>query len=155
MSETYTTAHGNAGSLAQWARPGIEPTTSRLIVGFVSAEPGWELPSDSQFLKVIFQLELLQNIFYIPCSVQYILVDYFIHNSFALQISYPYVASPLFPLPTVTTKLIFISVSLFLFCYVSQFVLFFRFHISDIIQYLSFFFWLISLNIIPPRPFML
>ena len=27
-SATYTTAHGNAGSLIHWARPGIEPPTS-------------------------------------------------------------------------------------------------------------------------------
>ena len=28
MSSTYTIAHGNAGSLTHWARPGIEPSTS-------------------------------------------------------------------------------------------------------------------------------
>ena len=27
-SATYTTAHGNAGSLTHWAKPGIKPTTS-------------------------------------------------------------------------------------------------------------------------------
>ena len=42
-SETYTTAHGNARSLTYWARPGIEPKTSWLLVGFVSTEPPWEL----------------------------------------------------------------------------------------------------------------
>ena len=30
-SATYTTAHGNAGSLTHWGRPGIEPTTSWLL----------------------------------------------------------------------------------------------------------------------------
>ena len=39
-----TTAHGNAGSLTHWAEPGIEPTTSWLLVKFVSAAPWWELP---------------------------------------------------------------------------------------------------------------
>ena len=33
-SATYTTAHGNARSLTHWARPGIEPTSSWLLVGF-------------------------------------------------------------------------------------------------------------------------
>ena len=39
MSVTYTTAHGNAGSLTHWARPGIAPTTSWLLVRFISTEP--------------------------------------------------------------------------------------------------------------------
>ena len=33
---TYTTAHSNAGSLTHWARPGIEPTSSWMLVGFVN-----------------------------------------------------------------------------------------------------------------------
>ena len=44
MSVTYTTAHGNARPLTHWAWPGIEPATSWLLVGFVSAAPRWELP---------------------------------------------------------------------------------------------------------------
>ena len=43
MSVTYTTAHGNAGSLTHSARPGIEPATSWFLVGFVSTAPPWEL----------------------------------------------------------------------------------------------------------------
>jgi len=35
-SATYTTAHGNAGSLTHWARAGTEPTTSWFLVGFVN-----------------------------------------------------------------------------------------------------------------------
>jgi len=41
---TYTTAHGNTGSLTHWARPGIKPASSWTLVGFVSAEPRLELP---------------------------------------------------------------------------------------------------------------
>ena len=41
-SETYTTAHGNTGSLTHCVRPGIEPATSWILVGFVSAEPRWD-----------------------------------------------------------------------------------------------------------------
>ena len=47
MPVTYTTAHGNAGSLTHWVRPGIEPASSRVLVGFVTAEPQWELPQAS------------------------------------------------------------------------------------------------------------
>ena len=43
MSATYITAHGNTGSLTHWVRPGIEPTSSWMLVRFVSAEPRWEL----------------------------------------------------------------------------------------------------------------
>ena len=43
VSATHTTAHGNAGSLTDWARPGIEPVTSRRVVGFVTSEQQWEL----------------------------------------------------------------------------------------------------------------
>ena len=51
-SSTYTTAHGNAGSLTHWARPGIEPASSWLLSRFVSAEPWWELLMNN-FLKVM------------------------------------------------------------------------------------------------------
>ena len=36
MSATYTTAHGNAGSSTHWARPGIEPASSWILVWFVN-----------------------------------------------------------------------------------------------------------------------
>ena len=42
-SGTYTTAHGNAGSLTHWARPGIEPSSSWILVRFPSTEPQREL----------------------------------------------------------------------------------------------------------------
>ena len=32
----YTAAHGHAGSLTHWPRPGIKPETSRFLVGFVN-----------------------------------------------------------------------------------------------------------------------
>ena len=35
-SVTYTTAHGNAGSLTHWTRPGIKLTSSWILVGFLS-----------------------------------------------------------------------------------------------------------------------
>ena len=35
----------NAGSLTHWARLGIEPPSSWMLVGFIYAEPRWERPS--------------------------------------------------------------------------------------------------------------
>ena len=40
----YTTAHGNTGSLTHGARPGIKPSSSWLLVRFVTTEPQWEFP---------------------------------------------------------------------------------------------------------------
>ena len=39
MSENYTRAHGNERSPTHWARPGIEPSSSQILVGFVSTAP--------------------------------------------------------------------------------------------------------------------
>ena len=36
MSAVYTTTHGNTRSLTHWARPGIEPASSWILVGFVN-----------------------------------------------------------------------------------------------------------------------
>ena len=38
-SATHTTAHGNAGPLTHWVRPGIEFVSSCILVGFVSTKP--------------------------------------------------------------------------------------------------------------------
>ena len=48
-SVTYTTAHGNAVSLIHWARPGIKPVSSWILVRFVSTEPQRELPRTLTF----------------------------------------------------------------------------------------------------------
>ena len=51
-SVIYTTAHGNAGFMTHWARPGIEPTSSWILIGFTSFVPQRELPINS--LKASF-----------------------------------------------------------------------------------------------------
>ena len=51
MFATYTTAHSNARSLPQWARPGIEP--SWIIVGLISIEPQQELQNFCFFISVL------------------------------------------------------------------------------------------------------
>ena len=57
-SATYSTASGNAGSLTHWERSGIEPTTSWVPVGFISAAQLWEL--------LIF---LFKDHHLLPCSL--------------------------------------------------------------------------------------
>ena len=44
-SVTYTTAHSTARSLTHWARPGIEPVSSWILVGFVNHWAMMETPS--------------------------------------------------------------------------------------------------------------
>ena len=53
-SATYTTAHGNAGPLTYWVRPGIKLTTSWFLVGFVCAEPWQELQDNAFWYLSIF-----------------------------------------------------------------------------------------------------
>ena len=52
ICDLYTTAHGNAKSLTHWARPGIEPVSSWILVRFFSAEPWWEL----RVLQILFSV---------------------------------------------------------------------------------------------------
>ena len=54
VSATYTTAHGNTRSSNNWARPGIEPASSWMLVTFVSAEPRWKLPSTIYWRGYVF-----------------------------------------------------------------------------------------------------
>ena len=49
MSVTYNTAHGNAGSVTHWARPGIDHTSSWMLVGLVTAEAQWDFLSSSLY----------------------------------------------------------------------------------------------------------
>ena len=52
-SVTYTTVHGNIESPIHWARPGIKPTSSWILVGFVSVESQQELQKKSRLLSWI------------------------------------------------------------------------------------------------------
>jgi len=40
---TYPRAHSNTRSLTHWAGPGIEPSSSWILVGIATAEPQWKL----------------------------------------------------------------------------------------------------------------
>ena len=65
-SATHTTAHSISGSLIHWARPGIESTTSRFLVGFVSAVP-WQklLGFLTMCLYAVFFLILWWKIYHV------------------------------------------------------------------------------------------
>ena len=53
-------SHSNARSLAHWAKPGVEPSTSWLLVIFVSAAPQWELQYFVSFLTLSSLVILLE-----------------------------------------------------------------------------------------------
>ena len=59
-SATYATAHGNTGSLSHWARPGIKPTSSWILVGFLTPWATTGIPSLRQFLKILILWALSQ-----------------------------------------------------------------------------------------------
>ena len=42
-SHVYDLCHSNTRSLPHWVRPGIKPASSWILVGFIIAEPQWEL----------------------------------------------------------------------------------------------------------------
>ena len=63
-SATYTTVHGNAQSLTHWARPGIEPKSSWILVRFVTAEPWWKLWNNVKAERQADDLELMQESFW-------------------------------------------------------------------------------------------
>ena len=75
VSATYTTAHDNTGSLTRRARPGIKPVSSWILVGFITAEPQWEL-LHSDILNDMFAF--LQNF---KKSNQQILNAYFVFST--------------------------------------------------------------------------
>ena len=53
-SLTCAVTWGNARSLTHWARPGIEPASSWILVGLVTAAPQWNLPLLCYFYYCFF-----------------------------------------------------------------------------------------------------
>ena len=65
MSATYATAHSNTRSLTHWAKPGIKPASSWILVGFITAEPQWKLwiaPFLGNFLWLLSSFEIYLKI---------------------------------------------------------------------------------------------
>ena len=60
-------AHRNSGSLAHWVRPGIEPISSWILIGFVTAEPWWELLRSLPNWPLCPNISFLQSIL---CTTQ-------------------------------------------------------------------------------------
>ena len=48
---TYITAHSTARTLTQWAGSGIKPTSSWILVGFITTEPQWEPQYEDNLFK--------------------------------------------------------------------------------------------------------
>ena len=53
-------SHSNTGSLTHWARPGIEPTSSCILVGFITIEPQQELPRELFYTEWLGKTSLLR-----------------------------------------------------------------------------------------------
>ena len=53
MSVTYTAALGNTWTLTHWAKTGTEPTSSWILVGFITTEPQWELSESLVGFRVL------------------------------------------------------------------------------------------------------
>ena len=61
MSATHTTAQGNAGSLIHWASPEIKPTSSWILVWFLTTEPQWKPPTFIHFLRTVLQKKTVEK----------------------------------------------------------------------------------------------
>ena len=59
MSVIYTTGHSYTGSLTHWVRPGSEPTSSWILVRFLTAEPRWEILKISLHPSIFLYFQLL------------------------------------------------------------------------------------------------
>ena len=69
MSANYITAHSNSGSLAHWARPGIEPTSSWMLVRFFNC---WAMKGTPKLCRIWWNLMLLP--LSSPLQITFILV---------------------------------------------------------------------------------
>ena len=71
-SATYTTAHGNTGFLTHWARPGIEPESSWILVRFITAQPLWELhkyhSEQSHYIVICLSLRTRRSFSIVPIT---------------------------------------------------------------------------------------
>ena len=82
-SASYTTAHGNAGSLIHWARPRIEPTTSWFLVRFVNHWATMGTPfSENNFLRGIYISDYILLVNYFVCNDTFFLTN----SAFCLRI---------------------------------------------------------------------
>ena len=77
-SATYTAAHSDTGSLTHCARPGIEPTTSWFLVGFISTVPRWELLT---VIVLKFYLNHIHSFFKAPFQSTFLSIPLTLHPS--------------------------------------------------------------------------
>ena len=55
LSCDHNLHHGSAGSATHWARPGIKPASSWILVGFITTEPQREFPQDLLLSEVVLE----------------------------------------------------------------------------------------------------
>ena len=67
----HTTAHGNARSVTHWARPGIEPMSSWMLVGFINHWATMGTPYFFFYIKIDFYYALDTNFLLLPQHLSY------------------------------------------------------------------------------------
>ena len=68
-----------ASHLTHWARPGVEPTTSQTLVGFISAEPQWELHQLFCFIVILLKSYPFKCYRIIKCNINIMWTTKVIH----------------------------------------------------------------------------
>ena len=126
-SATYTIAHGNAGFLTHWVRPGIQLPSSWILVGFVSVKLWWGFLWLTIFTGYNPFIIIVKHWLYTLCC-KYILVAYFISKSKPPTV--------LITLPSSLSPLVTLVCSLYLWvCFCSVLFICFLFSKSHIKWY--------------------
>ena len=142
-SATYTTTHGNPGSLTHWARPGTKPVSSWILVRFISAEPPrellfvcfWSITAlwpyvSSRYTTWWFNISIHFKKITISCHLSpyedmSIIINYIPHTLYFIAMTNIFRIWKFIPLPNFILSgrhLLSVSVTLFLFCYVCSFI---------------------------------
>ena len=78
MSVIYATAHDNARSLTHWAGPGIDPTSSWILVRFITTElqlePPYHIITESRAIKILLILESKGFLIFLPYDGSLLLI---------------------------------------------------------------------------------
>ena len=83
---TYITAHSNAKTLTQWVRPGIEPASSWMLVGFINHWARQELQNFLFFFLRLINIPLYGYIIF--CLSTHLLMDILVVSTFCLLDSF-------------------------------------------------------------------
>ena len=63
-------SHSNTKSLTHWSGPRIEPTSSWILVGFITTEPGRNSDTYILFFRFFFLVDYYKILSIVPCVIQ-------------------------------------------------------------------------------------